>query len=677
MHILTSMAMALGVPVRVPEEGLPLPMNGQAPFEVNTGPPCPGAPPLIEAAGVQKEVQANEQTPQAELLDLLDEIIALDSDGGPIRKDRPNATSDLAGHIGDIKAEFDKVDFSRVLGALGIQIPITLQDIRQFRTEIAGKIVSAGLPPNLRGLLSKFLHLTEPVEATIEPIGPIVGAGGDEDISEVPNLADAPVVADDPLSLVVVVTPETIEPSLALEIDLETKPIEHVQVGRRIFDRESERVEDVPRQAPLRIHQRLIDRLAQIQAKEAFYQDRPGLALGLHEPEPKPMSLGRPETAPSPGLALGRPDFVTPRPLAPPILGRHEIEFNHANLYAIFAAPGSDKSRIGRVLADLNFVDLDISDIALSLPKIATGLPPAAPIVEITQATPPPVVETLRPVAIEETAIDAFNEDWPFVKKEVRRQPQVILDSTSDLTKPTNASKESKAIASDAKHQDRLHESKEVEISGSKDAAVTIGDQNPKPIAIKSPQSDATIETEILVTDDPKSIKPEVSLGQTIRTAVHEPTRESSRVLAHTQVAAIHERVIETIQEMMASKGNGRTIIRLHPEEMGSITVEVRSNGQHVDARVSASDDRVRTALNNQRPDLVQSVESRGLNLDSFSVSKESDNPFGRGQNQNQAARQDFERAVVLSGHRNDTPTVAAGPRNDVTFRKGGLDTLA
>ena len=148
------------------------------------------------------------------------------------------------------------------------------------------------------------------------------------------------------------------------------------------------------------------------------------------------------------------------------------------------------------------------------------------------------------------------------------------------------------------------------------------------------------------------TIKPDqpVHVSQpTERTTI--PAR-SKTDFAHEIVAENRMRIIDHVQEIAAMRGAGKVTIRLHPEELGTITVTVRSLGAAVTAEITASNESVRNALHVQRGDLVNSIESRGLSLNSLTVGQEA---AGEAQAQGQgdaqsghAMRQEFERASNL-----------------------------
>ena len=162
-----------------------------------------------------------------------------------------------------------------------------------------------------------------------------------------------------------------------------------------------------------------------------------------------------------------------------------------------------------------------------------------------------------------------------------------------------------------------------------------------------------------------RAIDLEVPLASSILEGVRRTHDGSAiRQAAQQVVSSVHDSIVDHIQEIAASQGRGRVVIRLQPEDLGSITVSVRSFGQRVEADIRASNDAVRDALVANRGDLVQSVESKGLSLDSFNVGQEAD---GEPQTSDQRAdrnndmRREFERFANLSqASRKDVPVTAA-----------------
>jgi flagellar hook-length control protein FliK len=104
---------------------------------------------------------------------------------------------------------------------------------------------------------------------------------------------------------------------------------------------------------------------------------------------------------------------------------------------------------------------------------------------------------------------------------------------------------------------------------------------------------------------------------------------------------------MDRIDEMLATRAPERVVIQLEPVDLGTIMVDVRSFGGRTEATVSASDEAVRQALAAHRQELVQSVESRGLNLAQFNVAP--DGSSAGQQSASQAAMQDAVRTAQIA----------------------------
>lgn len=136
----------------------------------------------------------------------------------------------------------------------------------------------------------------------------------------------------------------------------------------------------------------------------------------------------------------------------------------------------------------------------------------------------------------------------------------------------------------------------------------------------------------------------------------------------------------DAMSDLAAAKRPGSVVIKLNPEDLGSLTVRVRSTGSRIEANVTASNDAVREALHAHRADLVHGVESRGFSLGSLQIGQESNsqpaNPpaaqpnalqanlqqNGQGQNQNaeKSMTQDFERMGNMAAHLGTREQIAA-----------------
>ncbi|MBS1707104.1 MAG: flagellar hook-length control protein FliK [Armatimonadetes bacterium] len=115
-------------------------------------------------------------------------------------------------------------------------------------------------------------------------------------------------------------------------------------------------------------------------------------------------------------------------------------------------------------------------------------------------------------------------------------------------------------------------------------------------------------------------------------------------------VRQVREAVADTIRDLVEAKRPGQMTLRLQPEDLGTVTVTVRTLGPRVDADVTASDQGLRASLAQHRHELMASVEKRGLQMGNFTVGQENNawdasRQAGHRQQQGQPMREDFERA--------------------------------
>jgi hypothetical protein len=173
---------------------------------------------------------------------------------------------------------------------------------------------------------------------------------------------------------------------------------------------------------------------------------------------------------------------------------------------------------------------------------------------------------------------------------------------------------------------------------------------SPRPVGIVA-DSSLTVKKE-----DPK---PEPALGKPVPAAqvVSNPEvlpspeaprqQENPAVLPRAVAQSVQRQVLDRIDQALAMRAPSRVVIQLDPADLGTIVLDVKSFGGKNEATVTASDDAVRLALAANRAELVQSIESRGLNLSQFNVAQD-----GTAQNQqrfDQAAMQDAVRSAQLA----------------------------
>jgi flagellar hook-length control protein FliK len=199
-----------------------------------------------------------------------------------------------------------------------------------------------------------------------------------------------------------------------------------------------------------------------------------------------------------------------------------------------------------------------------------------------------------------------------------------------------------------------------------------------KPVEVKASKDEQEQEVSSALTFEKEDT---IQLGKPERTLDVSSVKEAKSAKLEITTQQYHEakaKVIEQIEEIAATRGNGKVTIRLNPDDLGTITLAVRSFGDNVEAKVTASNDNVRQALHTHRADLVQSVESRGLSMNSFTVGSESNadaQQQGNGKQQGQDMRQEFARSHNLWGNRHDQ-TPAPRPMFQ-RLRYAGVDTFA
>jgi len=162
-------------------------------------------------------------------------------------------------------------------------------------------------------------------------------------------------------------------------------------------------------------------------------------------------------------------------------------------------------------------------------------------------------------------------------------------------------------------------------------------------------------EDDPVATDQPKAeSQPEPQTAHVgvrdVKVEVADTVKDKVQVVRH-----VREAVADTIRDLVEAKRPGQMVLRLQPEDLGTVTVTVKTLGPKVDAEVTASDPQLRSQLAQHRHDLVASVERRGLQMGEFTVGHEqtawdASQNAGHRQQQNQPMRNDFEQASRLAG---------------------------
>ncbi len=154
-----------------------------------------------------------------------------------------------------------------------------------------------------------------------------------------------------------------------------------------------------------------------------------------------------------------------------------------------------------------------------------------------------------------------------------------------------------------------------------------------------------------------------------------EAVKEVPKPLTIDQTQAVRQQAIDQILDM-ASQQPGRAVtVRLHPEELGSITVQLVHREEGHEVQVKASHESVRVALSQSRHELTQNLEAKGVNLLSFDVGSDAANADTSAQQQ-QLNHDDFSAARRLFGAGNDHQPQAA-PRQNVWLNLASVNYLA
>lgn len=118
------------------------------------------------------------------------------------------------------------------------------------------------------------------------------------------------------------------------------------------------------------------------------------------------------------------------------------------------------------------------------------------------------------------------------------------------------------------------------------------------------------------------------------------------------------KQVADKLHMLAAARPRNGVTIHLNPDDLGSITVVIKSIGRMVDTQITASDSRVSEALDQNRSRLVEAMDSKGYQLQSVSVSQQSghstqqDSSSKSWQQSNQEQSQRQEQSGQQHGHR-------------------------
>lgn len=153
------------------------------------------------------------------------------------------------------------------------------------------------------------------------------------------------------------------------------------------------------------------------------------------------------------------------------------------------------------------------------------------------------------------------------------------------------------------------------------------------------------------IDDDKKNLH----LSSAVNIATPDLTKPS---LKPEEAELVVKQVADKIQLLAAARPRNGVTIHLNPDDLGSITVVIKSVGRVVDTQITASDPRVSEALDQNRLRLAEAMDSKGYQLQSVSVSQQSghstqqDSSSKNWQQANQEQSQRQNQSGQQHGHR-------------------------
>lgn len=121
------------------------------------------------------------------------------------------------------------------------------------------------------------------------------------------------------------------------------------------------------------------------------------------------------------------------------------------------------------------------------------------------------------------------------------------------------------------------------------------------------------------------------------------------------EVDLVVKQVADKLHMLAAARPRNGVTIHLNPQDLGSITVVVKSIGRVVDTQLAASDPRVREALDQNQTRLIEAMDSRGFHLQTVTVSQQSGHSTQQESTKNwqqQSQQQNQSQSGHSHGHR-------------------------
>ena len=159
------------------------------------------------------------------------------------------------------------------------------------------------------------------------------------------------------------------------------------------------------------------------------------------------------------------------------------------------------------------------------------------------------------------------------------------------------------------------------------EASVPMERPSPKVAASKALDAAATVEIETAVLqgdlpkgddapedDSPKTPLPPPEAPSLARTSATERPDEGVQRPSVDRHLVVRQ-VADRIESLVAARPKDGVTVHLEPRDLGTLTLVVKGLSHALDVQVTASDDRVRQSLDASRPELVQALLPRGIEL--------------------------------------------------------------
>lgn len=281
-------------------------------------------------------------------------------------------------------------------------------------------------------------------------------------------------------------------------------------------------------------------------------------------------------------------------------------------------------------------------------PAVPPGPPNSAGIVQDVPATAAPtsqIVGTQQMVAISAAAVAA---QAGVEKSEISavsvdpiadvQQAQSVAARAQLPVAPRSSSKTSADTKSDAKEKSATQ------------TPVSKVEKTEKVVAVSSklPASDDDEELSGNASDKTETEPdlPAVSQNFAIDTKQSSTTVQTAGIdkqpLKAGEVSLVVRQVADRMQMLAAARPKDGVTVQLQPSHLGTVTMTVKSTGGSIEAHISASNDSVKQALEQNRPLLGQAMEQRGLRLESVSIASQTNSSTS---SQRQTAQQQEQQA--------------------------------